>query len=225
MSAAEGPSRSRALRLAAAASDSRVSRDILGSTIDRIVSWIGILAAVVLVALGGLMLWASVFVNGQVHDQLAAQKIFFPPQGSTAIQGPQFAAVRPFAGQQLVNGRQAEVYADHFIAVHLQEIGGGKTYAQLSAEALAQPKNTALQDQVQTLFRGTTLRSMLLNAYAFGTVAQIAGIAAIVSWVGAAALAVLAALGFVHARSVDRREERERTGARREAPEDIRQAA
>ena len=133
--------------------------------------------------------------------------------------------MRQYAGQQLVNGRQAEVYADHFIAVHLQQIGGGKTYSQLSAEALAKPKDTALQDQVQTLFRGTTLRSMLLNAYAFGTVAQIAGVAAIVSWVGAAALAVLAALGFLHARGVDRRRERERTEARPDVPEDIRQAA
>ena len=41
--------------------------------------------------------------------------------------------MRQYAGQQLTTGAQAETYADHFIAVHLKEIGGGKTYAQLSA--------------------------------------------------------------------------------------------
>jgi hypothetical protein len=58
-----------------------------------------------------------------------------------------------YAGQLMSNGAQAETYADHFIAVHLKEIGGGKTYSQLSAESLAQPKNTALAEQVRTLFR------------------------------------------------------------------------
>ncbi len=64
------------------------------------------------------------------------------------------AAMAPYAGQLMTNGAQAEVYANHFIAVHLCLIGGGKTYSQLSAEAMAQPKNTALAGQVATHLQG-----------------------------------------------------------------------
>jgi hypothetical protein len=77
--------------------------------------------------------------------------------------------MRQYGGQQLTTGAQAEVYADHFIANHLKAIGGGKTYAQLSAEAIAQPKNAALAAQVATVFKGETLRGLLLNAYAWCT--------------------------------------------------------
>ena len=70
----------------------------------------------------------------------------------------------------------------------------------MSSAALADPTNTTLKSQVETLFKGTTLRGLLLNAYAFGTVATIAGIGAIVSFVGAAVLLVLSGLGFAHAR-------------------------
>ena len=81
-------------------------------------------------------------------------------------------------------------------------MAGGKTYAEVSAAAQADPKNAALQEQAQTLFRGTTLRGLLLNAYAFWTVGRIAGIAAVVSFVGGAALAFLTVLGFRHASRV-----------------------
>ncbi len=88
-----------------------------------------------------------------------------------------------YAGQQLTTGPQAEVYADHFIANHLKVIGGGKTYAQLSAESIAQPGNAKLAAQVATVFKGETLRGLLLNAYAFGTMGMIAGIAAIAAYI------------------------------------------
>ena len=74
----------------------------------------------------------------------------------------------------------------------------------MSSAALAVPTNTTLKTQEATLFQGTTLRGLLLNAYAFGTVATIAGIGAIVSFVGAAILLVLSGLGFAHARRVGR---------------------
>jgi hypothetical protein len=170
--------------------------------VDYVVSSAGLIIAIVLLAVGGLMVWGHVFIDHQVHNQLAAQKIFFPPKGSPAIAGPKFVAMQKYAGQQLTTGAQAETYANHFIAVHLSEVAGGKTYAQVSAAALAAPTNTTLQGQVDTLFKGTTLRGLLLNAYAFGTVATIAGIGAIVSFVGAAILLVLSGLGFAHARRV-----------------------
>ena len=174
-------------------------------TIDLLLSWTGLVVAIVLLVAGGLLLYGSSFVKDQVHDQLAAQKIFFPPATSAAVKGPQFAAMRQYGGQQLLTGPQAETYANHFIAVHLQEIGGGQTYAQLSAKALANPKDTALQDQVQTLFRGTTLRGLLLNAYAFWTVGAIAQTMGAVSLIGGIALGVLAAFGFARSRRADSR--------------------
>jgi hypothetical protein len=172
--------------------------------IDYLLSSAGLVVAIVLLAAGGLMVWGHVYIGNQVHNQLASQKIFFPPKGSAATAAAPFAAMRQYAGQQLTTGAQAQVYANHFIAVHLSEIAGGKTYAQVSAAALAAPTNTTLQGQVETLFKGTTLRGLLLNAYAFGTMGTIAGIGAIVSFVGAAILLVLSALGFVHAGRVGR---------------------
>ena len=60
----------------------------------------------------------------------------------------------------MLNGRQAQVYADHFIGVHLKEIAGGKSYSEVSAAAQADPSNAALANQVQLLFRGSTLRGL-----------------------------------------------------------------
>jgi hypothetical protein len=54
-------------------------------------------------------------------------------------------AVSQYAGQQLLTGQQAEAYADHSIAVHVADMTGGKTYAQVPAEAMAQPNNAQLQ--------------------------------------------------------------------------------
>jgi hypothetical protein len=168
--------------------------------LDKLISWVGFSLAALLIVAASLLTWAHNFVSDQVHTQLAAQQIFFPDKGSPATAGPEFAQMRQYAGQQLTTGAQAETYADHFIAVHLVEAGGGKTYAQLSTLAQASPKNVALQGQVATLFKGETLRGLLLNAYAFGTMATIAGIAAIVAFVGAGVMLLLSALGLVHSR-------------------------
>lgn len=171
-------------------------------TFDTLMSGAGLLLAAVLVIAGGLLTWGHNYVTGQVHDQLAAQKIFFPSADDPSVAGAQFAAMRTYGGKQLTTGDQAEVYANHFIAVHLREIGGGKTYAELSARSNANPDDAELADQVQTMFRGETLRGLLLDAYAFATIGKIAGIAAIVAFASALGLLVLSALGFVHARRV-----------------------
>ena len=102
----------------------------------------------------------------------------------------------------MTSGAQAQTYADHFIAVHLREIGGGKTYAQLATASLAQPKNAALAAQVQTIFRGETLRGLLLNAYGWWQMAQIMLIGAIVAFVAAAVLLVMSLFGLAHLRRV-----------------------
>ena len=145
----------------------------------------------------GFAFWASNFATSTVHDQLAAQQIYFPTAGSkelTSLPKVDDIAMTQYAGQQLLTGAQAQVYANNFINVHLGEIGGGKTYSQLSTEAMAQPNNATLAGQVATIFKGTTLRSMLLNAYGWSEIGTFAGYAAIGLLV--AAIAVLGAFLF-----------------------------
>src|ERR1700721_2380066 len=100
-------------------------------------------------------------------------------------------SVSQYAGQQMLTGQQAEAYADHFIAVHIQDMGAGKTYSQLSAESIAQPNNAKLAAPVGTVFKGETLRSMLLNAYGWWKVSQIVYIVSLALF-GLGALAGLA---------------------------------
>jgi hypothetical protein len=110
--------------------------------------------------------------------------------------------MKQYAGQQMTTGAQAATYADHFIAVHLREIGGGLTYSQLSAKAMAAPNNQALAGQVAAIFKGTTLRGMLLNAYGFWQIGQIVLIGAFVAFAGAALLLILSFAGIWHLRRV-----------------------
>ena len=78
----------------------------------------------------------------------------------------------------------------------------------MSAKAQADPTNTQLAGQVQTLFRGETLRGLLLNAYAWDTMAAIAFIAAWVSLTAGVILFVLAYFGLRHARRTEITEQR-----------------
>jgi hypothetical protein len=161
----------------------------------------GLVLAVVLAVGGGLLVWGHSVVSSDVHNQLAAQKIVFPAAGSPeikALPAADAAAMTAYAGQLMTTGAQAQTYADHFIAVHLGEIGGGKTYSQLSAAAMAQPKNTALAAQVATIFKGTTLRGMLLNAYGWWQMGQIMLVSAFVAFGAAALFLILSLFGFWH---------------------------
>ena len=157
---------------------------------NRLVAFAGFALSAILLAAGGLLLWGSTYVHNTVQNQLAAQQIYFPaqaafahPKAGTEITPSMIPSVSQYAGQQLLTGQQAEAYADHFIAQHITDMSGGKTYSQLSAESMAQPSNTQLSGLVSTVFKGETLRSMLLNAYGWWKVSQITYIAAIVSFV------------------------------------------
>jgi hypothetical protein len=170
-------------------------------TFDALLTTTGLVLAVVLLIAGGLMTWGSTFITDQVRTQLSAQRIFIPEAGSPGLADPAISPyLTKYAGQQLTNGDQAKAYADHFIAVHLNKISGGKTYSELSAQAQANPGDTALAGKVNTVFKGETLRGLLLNAYAFGTMARIAAIAAIAAFAGAALMLVLSLLGIRHLR-------------------------
>jgi hypothetical protein len=171
-------------------------------TLDALLTAGGLLVAAILLVAGGLLTWAHSFVSDQVSTQLTQQQIFFPPQGKATASKEIGPYLNKYAGQQLVNGEQARAYADHFIAVHLKEVAGGQTYAQLSSKAQANPNDEQLKGQVQTMFRGETLRGLLLNAYAFDKMGQIALYGAIVSFAGAALMLILSLLGMAHLRRV-----------------------
>jgi hypothetical protein len=168
----------------------------------------GFAAAVLLAVAGGLLLWGSTYVHNTVTNQLSAQQIYFPPasafahaKAGTEITPSMIPTVSQYAGQQMLTGQQAEAYADHFIAVHIAEMGGGKTYSQLSAESLAQPNNAKLAGLVATVFKGETLRSMLLNAYGWWKVSQITYIASLAAF----GLAGLTLIGSAFALATGRR--------------------
>ena len=170
----------------------------------------GFAVAAVLLVAGGLMLWGSTYVHNTVTNQLAAQQIYFPPAAAFAhakagseITPNMIPSVSQYAGQQLLTGQQAEAYADHFIAQHITDMTGGKTYSQLSTEAMAQPNNAKLAGLVSTVFKGETLRSMLLNAYGWWKVSQITYIAAIAAF----GLSGLALIGSVIALATGRKPE------------------
>ena len=170
----------------------------------------GFAVAAVLLVAGGLMLWGSTYVHNTVTNQLAAQQIYFPPAAAFAhakagseITPNMIPSVSQYAGQQLLTGQQAEAYADHFIAQHITDMTGGKTYSQLSTESMAQPNNAKLAGLVSTVFKGETLRSMLLNAYGWWKVSQITYIAAIAAF----GLSGLALIGSVIALATGRKPE------------------
>jgi hypothetical protein len=177
-------------------------------TLDALLTTGGLIVAAVLLVAGGLLTWASNFVGDEVHTQLAAQHITFPAKGSDQLNDPKVKPyLEQYAGQQLTTGAQAKAWADHYIKVHLDESTGGKTYSELSAASRAHPDDPKAKAMVDLAFKGETLRGLLLNAYAFGTMGKIAMYAAWASFIGAAAMIVLSLLGFRHLRRVPAEQE------------------
>ncbi len=179
--------------------------------LDQLASGVGAVIVVVLLVAGGLMTWGYTFAHSSVHDQLAQQQIFFPPKAAfehpkagTEITPSMIPSVSQYAGQQVLTGQQAKVYANDFIAVHLSEMPYGGVYANVSAAARAarpgSARATSLSALETTVFQGTTLRGLLLQAYAFGTIATLLFWGAIASFVLALIMAVLVIGGVWHAR-------------------------
>jgi hypothetical protein len=174
---------------------------------DLLASLGGIVLVVVLVVAGGLLVWGYSFTHSNVHHQLSEQEIFFPPKAAfahakagTEITPSMIPSVSKYAGQQLTTGPQAEAYANHFIAVHLSELPYGGVYSKISSAALAAPSNATLKALEQTSFQGTTLRGLLLEAYAFAEIGTIMLWGAIASFALALVMAILVAFGVRHAR-------------------------
>jgi hypothetical protein len=183
-------------------------------TFDALLTTGGFILTAVLLVAGGLLMWASNFINDNVHSQLAEQRITMP--SGKSIEDP---LIKPYlaqyAGQAMTTGAQAKAYADHYILVHMNKASGGKTYEEVSGQYLAlandktaDPAAVATLGQLrQTLFMGNTLRGLLLNAYAFGVMATVAFWGAIASFVGAGLFFILSLLGIWHRRTVPAEQE------------------
>lgn len=175
------------------------------STWDKVVSGAGAVVAVVMIVLGAAAIYGGMFARDNVRDRLEPQNIAFPP--AEAMSPEEKAEIGEFAGETVDTGTEAEAYS-RYIGGHLEAVNDGKTYSETSSEARAldenDPARAELDAKVETLFRGETLRSILLNAYGWWTVGTItlwAGLAMVLAGV---LLGVLAILGFRHAGRVEK---------------------
>lgn len=167
-------------------------------TIDKVFILLGIVSIAMLLTIGALAWKGYDFATSTVKSELAAQKIYFPEEGSPALSPEDYPGLQQYAGQLVDSGPKAKAYANEYIGKHLENIAGGKTYAEVSAESRQDPSNEKLTAQKQSLFQGETLRGLLLNAYAFWTFGALAAYVAVVSFLGAAIMSLLVFLGLRH---------------------------
>jgi hypothetical protein len=165
--------------------------------VDQVLVFLGIVVLGAFIVVGCFAWYGYTFATGQVHDELAAQKIYFPQAGSPGFDAAEYPTLQQYAGQLVDNGPKAKAYANDYIGHHLDKIAGGKTYAEVSALAKADPTNATLAAQKASLFQGETLRGMLLgDGYAYWTFGEIARIGSLASFAGAAIMALLVAMGL-----------------------------
>ena len=187
-------------------------------TIDSVLIGFGVVATAAFAVAGGLLTWGHNFSSDYVGNELSSQNISFPSAADLTAEGR--TDLLQYADQRLDTGSEAQAYAS-FINGHLAKIADGATYAELGAPESAakadvtaavdagkpqaqidtlQAKADAVSAQRNSLFKGETLRGLLLSAYAWATVGMIAGIAAIGAFIAAGLMAILVALGLVHLR-------------------------
>ena len=171
------------------------------TTWDRLISGAGAVLAAAFIVVGALAVYGGNFGQDNVTDRLEPQRIQFPELVDMTAEEKE--EVGDFAGQKVVNGEQAEAFS-RYIGLHLTEVNEGKTYSETSGAAREEgidPDLAAeLQMKADILFKGEALRSILLNAYGWWTVATIAVYAGYALIAAGIVLAAFAVLGFRHAR-------------------------
>lgn len=187
-------------------------------TLDILFSIGGLGLAVLLLVIGIVLTSNANFANNYVRDQLGQQNIFFPTEDKLTEEEKKADCLREYAGQQLTTGKQAECYANEYIGLHLKSTADGKTYADLGepqsalraqveqARAAGDPNLAKLEEQLaevtrqrETVFKGETLRGLLLTSYGFSEFGVKASQGATVAYLAAGLLVLLSAAGFVHA--------------------------
>jgi hypothetical protein len=187
-------------------------------TLDILFSTGGVVLAGLLLIVGIVMTSNANFARNYVADQLGQQHITFKTAATLTDEEKKAPCLVQYAGQKLTTGKQAECYANEFIGLHLKSIANGQTYADLGApqsalqaQVTAAQKNndpnladlqkqlTAISTQRDTVFKGETLRGLLLTSYGFSVFGEKAAQAAVVAYLAAGLLLLLAIAGFAHA--------------------------
>lgn len=187
--------------------------------LDLIFSIGGVLLALLLLVLGLVLRNQSTFAKSYVRDQMSAQQISFTPAAGLSDDEKTSSCLTKNAGKPLASGKQAECYANEYIGRHVKEINGGKTYSQTSGESraaratadkalAADPEAQASKDldvaaktlagKTDTLFKGETLRGLLLTSYGFSIFGERAGQAAMLALLAALVLLLASAAGLIH---------------------------
>ena len=187
-------------------------------TLDILFSLGGAGLAGLLLVMGIVMSSNASFSDGYVTDQLTQQKITFKAAAALTDEEKASPCLVKFAGQPLTTGKQAECYANEFIGLHVKTSAGGRTYAELgdvqsglrtqvaAAQTANDPGLADLQKQLadttgqrESVFKGETLRGILLTSYGFSELGAKAGQAATVVYLGAGLMLLLSLAGLAHA--------------------------
>jgi len=187
-------------------------------TLDIIFSAVGLVVAALLLVLGLVLQSQADFAKSYVTDQLTAQKIVFTPADKLTDEEKSATCIVTNASQPLTTGKQAECYANNYIGLHLTETNDGKTYSQTSTESRAAAaaakaatdsgaadaadltaQAKVVSGKVETLFKGETLRGLLLTSYGFSIFGERAQQAAYVMYGFALVMLIASIVGFFHA--------------------------
>lgn len=194
-------------------------------TLDILFSAGGLALAGLLLVLGLVMTSNANFAQGYVKDQLGQQNISFSTTKALTPEEAKSACLVRYAGQPLTTGRQAECYANDYIGLHVKAVAAGQTYADLGAPQAAlkaqvataqaandpalgalQAKLTTITAQRETLFKGETLRGLLLTSFGFSVFGVKGEQVATVAFIVAGLLALLSLAGAFHASRTPRTE-------------------
>lgn len=193
-------------------------------TFDTILSITGFALAAVLLAAGALLNWGANFASSSVRDQLVAQKISFGAADS--FSDDCLKPLASWADKPVEDGAGAEAYAK-LIKCHMESslkaagLEPDETYSTLgrvrelagqvaimpedtdadkAAKAKAQAEVDTLTSMRNLIYQGESLRSILLTAYAFGTIGTVASIASLGAYGLSALMFILSILGWMHLR-------------------------
>ena len=193
-------------------------------TLDLLFSIGGLALAVLLGVLGLVLKNQANFAPDYVHDQLSEQKITFTPADKLSEEEAQADCLKSNGGKLMATGKQAECYANEYIALHLEEAMKGAgyeggTYAtigtpqrelrtQVADMTKANPddpkikevqaKLDAVNGLRETAFKGETLRGLLLTSYGFSIFGERAALAGTLAILAAVVLLLASVAGFMH---------------------------
>jgi hypothetical protein len=196
-------------------------------TLDLVFASGGLLLAALLLVLGLVLKNQANFAKDYVTHQLTDQRITFSPVTSLTDNERKVGCLVTNAGKALTTGKQAECYANEYIGDHVKAVNDAKTYSETSAQSRAKRAEAdaalkenpddpaakeldnqakALAGKTDTLFKGETLRGLLLTSYGFSIFGDRADLAATVCLMVALVLLLATIAGFVHALKTPRNE-------------------